>query len=193
MGKRSFWALAIIFIFCLAPKAQAVMFSDLIDFDVPGLGPDNTGSIGVFDNAPPLWAHDITDDIAGYSIIEIDITQASLSVSYRGTGGNESWSISADGIDVGALTASETSIVTSTFPLNADAVFLLKQDGLLNIIPLESTSGRDGFRLYEATLSGEYEPLQKQLPIIPEPQSALLLTGGLLFLIGNLNSRGKFS
>jgi hypothetical protein len=166
--------------FSAVPSAKAVMFSDFIDFGDPGLGPDNIGSIAVYDNDLPYWVHKITDDLSGYSISEVDIQNASLRVSYRGTGGNEAWSLDADGISIGPLLATENPIFTTDYSLNSEMISLLKEDGLLAIVPIESTAYRDSFRLYEATLSGSFEPLNQQMPVIPEPVSWFLFCQGLL-------------
>ncbi len=165
-------AVAAAFLSVAAP-AHAVTFVHFIDFGAPGLGPGDTGSISVLDDAPPPWLHDIRPQLAGTAVI----TSATLSVSYRGTDGNESWSLTGDGVPLGSLLVTATPILTTAFPLTQAALAALQADGLLEVIPVETTPNRDGIRLYESTLSGEYT-------IIPEPANCWLwLIGVALWLL----------
>ena len=175
---RIIGAFVVLFIVSVQP-AHAVVFSDLVDFGGPGLGPGTAGSIEVADNvAPPAWIHDVTDDLDGQSLASVQIVSSSLAVSYRATSGDESWALAGDGVAIGTLAPTSTTILTTTFPLSPQALLALQTDGRLDIIPTESTSSTDSFRLYEATLSGQYEPLAD--PAIPEPSTLLLLAPGLL-------------
>ena len=157
--------------------SYALSFVDLVDFDGPEVGPGDTGSISVADNAPPAWLHDITDDFGGVSLGNVALSEATLTVTYRRTSDSaESWSLAADGISVGPLTPTNTPIVTTAYALSPAILVALQADGRLSIVPLESTTGTDTFRLYRSTLSGEYS-------VVPEPGTAFLLVGGLLGLL----------
>lgn len=186
--KRVLGVVVVAWLACPSP-AHALLFSDLIDFDGPGLGPGTAGSLSVFDNAPPPWLHDIADNVAGHALGGIDITDASLAVSYAGTDGNESWSLLGDGVALGALLSTGTPVFTTTFALDLDALAALRSDGLFSVVPVESTTGRDGFRLYEATLSGHYTVADTLIRAIPEPTPSLLVIFGLLNLFFRYRNR----
>ena len=175
--SRKTWLVVLAALVCVgvAQSADAAMFAQLMDFGGPGLGPGDTGSIAVFDDAPPPWLHDIRPDLGGVALADARIANATLTVSYRGTDGNEQWALLGDGISLGLLSSTGTRILTTSFPLNTTALTALSTDGLFNVVTAESTPFRDGFRLYEATLSGEYT-------VIPEPPVSLLFTAGLLAL-----------
>ena len=157
--------------------SYALSFVDLVYFDGPEVGPVDTGSISVADNAPPAWVHDLLDDLGGASLGSVAISEATLTVTYRRTSDStESWSLAADGLAVGALVPTNTPIVTTAYPLSPALLAALQADGRLSIVPLESTTGTDTFRLYWSSLTGEYS-------VTPEPGTALLLVGGLLGLL----------
>jgi len=153
-----------------AGQARASVFVDLVEFGGPEIGPGDLGSVEVRDNVvPPTWLHDLADDLGGATPGEIEILAASLAVSYRGTNGVEVWTLLADGHSLGTLASTNTAILTTEFPLGADALAGLSADGLLEMIPKESTTGIDRFRLYSATLTGEY---QRRAEPDPEPAGA---------------------
>ena len=170
-----------------ATPAYALLFTDFVEFGAPGLGPGDIGSISVFDDAPPAWLHDVHDDLPAGVII----TAAALLVSYRGTDGNESWSLVGDGVPLGPLSVTASTILTTSFPLSSAALAALEADDLLNVVTTESTPSRDGFRLYQATLSGDYQlpapevALPAAPTLAPEPGTlALSGLGGLAWAAG---------
>ena len=167
--KRVGLAAMLFLVLGIAPPAQAVMLVHLIDFGAPGLGPGDTGSISVLDDAPPPWTHDIRNQLPSAAKVE----DAALAVSYRGTDGNELGTLVGDGVPLGSLLPTGTPILTTTFSLGADALAALQLDGLLAVTPVESTAFRDGFRLYASTLSVDYS-------VIPELPACLLLILGCL-------------
>ena len=171
---RTLWksVVATVAFLSVAAPAQAVTFLHVIDFGAPGLGPGDTGSISVFDDAPPPWLHDIRPQLSGAAVI----TDATLTVSYRGTDGNEAWSLTGDGVPLGALLVTATPILTTAFPLTQAALDALQADGQLQVVPVETTPFRDGFRLYESTLSGDYA-------VIPEPAATWFFAVGLFTLL----------
>ena len=174
MTRLRWFLMLLVVVGATSMQVEAATFVDFIDFNGVGLGPGLNGSLSVFDNAPPLWVHDLTDDIVVALLPHL--TDAELTVSYRGTGGNESWSLVADGLSVGSLLPTETAIFTTSYTFDHDLLDQLKGDGMLNIVTNESTSGRDGFRLYESTLTGHYE-------VLPEPSTMLLWAPCLVGLI----------
>ena len=167
--------------------AHAVMFVDLVEFGGPELGPGDLGSIEVRDNVtPPVWLHDLADDIGGLSLDAIDVTDASLRVFYRGTNGVEVWTLLGDGQSLGVLASTDLTILSTEFPLTGPALEALRLDGALQVIPKESTSGIDRFRLYRAELSGNYlvraADVQAESLPIPEPATGVLLGASMSWL-----------
>ena len=155
---------AAVILLCSSP-AFAAGFTDFVDFGAPGLGPSTTGSITLFDSDLPQWLHDLTDSLGGVPA-GLTITDAKLTLSFRGTDGTEAWSILGDGINLGALPVT-TNLLTHDFTLPSAALAALAADGRLNIALTESTASRDGIGLYESTLSGHYE--LAALPPAPDP------------------------
>ena len=183
--------------FVVCPSAQAASFVDFIDFGAAGLGPGDTGSVLVDDTGvPPAWLHNITDNIGGNAIGNITISDAKLTVSFNRTNASESWTLLGDTISLGTLPSTDITILTTDFPLNATALAALQLDGLFNVVPSESTTGNDTFRMFQATLSGNYtvngsngDPIPdpgptSNGPVVPEPSTMLLLAPSLIGLAG---------
>lgn len=165
-SRASVTAVAAVAILLCASSAFAATFEDVADFGEPGL--KAAGSISVRDHNVQPWRHDISDDVRGLPN-KATITSAVLTVSFGGTDGNETWTLAADGIDLGALPAS-SSLATHEIPLSAEAIDALSKDGQLEVTLSEATGHRDGIRLYEAKLSGQYEPASKQSQAATEPR-----------------------
>lgn len=195
--SRAASALALAMLACHAP-AFAATFADFVEFGALGLGPGTTGSLSVFDSDPPQWLHDITDSLGGVPA-GLLITDATVSLAFSGTDGSEAWNIVADGVNLGTLSVS-SSVITQPFALPPAALMALAADGQLQLVLTESTSSRDGIRLFEATLAGTYElPAQQNQPPVgaqadpvstPELPSGMLMAPMLLgLLIGRMRKR----
>ena len=171
LRKRTLVAATVAAIVLCHPSAFAGAFSDFIDFGDPGLGPDNTGSISLFDTDAPQWLHDITDTLGGLPA-GLTIPDATITLSFRGTDGSELWSLFGDGIALGNLSVT-TKLLTQEFLLPPMALSALAADGKLNVALVESTSSRDGIGLYETTLAGTYALPQTAPPTsdpVPAPE-----------------------
>ena len=151
----------------LCTPAFAATFEDVAEFGEPGL--KSTGAISVRDYNVKPWRHDISDDVRGLPT-KATIGAAVLAVSFAGTDGNETWHVAADGIDLGALPASK-SLMTYEIPLSDEAIAALSKDGALEVTLSESTGHPDGIRLYQATLSGQYDAVSKQSQAATEPRA----------------------
>ena len=187
-----------------AQPAHALVFSDFVDtwgsFNV--LGPGDTGSIEIDDSPDSAdglpevsWVHDILAEIAPNLIGNILISDAKLTISYRKTNSNETWTLFGDGTNLGDLLSTDNTILTTDFPLNAAALASLQSDGVLNTGLEETTAGNDKFRLYQSTLSGNYTVNSQGggggADKAPEPGSLLLMGSGLLGFMGSRRFRKK--
>lgn len=153
-------------------EAQALVFSDTIDF-VGNFAPTYGYTFfRVFDNAGFSWTHNINDNLGGNSIGGVTLLNAVLQVTFANTNdGGERWGLSGLGPLVTAFGNAPNVLL---FNLNPAQLADLTADGLFSIKPFETTGGRDVFRLIDATLSGNFLP-----PHSPEPATLFLLTSGL--------------
>jgi hypothetical protein len=188
MRKRYIWIVSIgvllLYLIVNPRQAEALVYYDLVDFGAPGVGPGPQGAIWVFPGGPSGgWEHDITDNIGGISLNDLHVHSGTLSVVFGKTKGKGTWKLTGDGFDLGTLIKTGP-VVTQSFVLSSDAIEALDVDGKLNIgVDVMNGGGNPKFRLYEATLFGQYST--------PEPISLVLLSIGLLGGAGIFKRKGK--
>ena len=152
----------------------ALMFTDSVNF-ATNQAPSTLVSYGTNQSSGFSWQHDIRDNLNGNSIGSISILDAVLSVTYSSTNLSESWTL--DGF--GDLLSTFNNAVTN-FALGKIKLDDLQTDGLLNVPVIESTSGADSFRIFNATLSGNYSVKENRVATtVPEPSEFFLVVAGL--------------
>ena len=201
--KSKIWmmVIALLGLTVFAKPAQALVFSDFVDLwgSSGVLGPGNTGGNTQNDgatNPDVAWIHDILAEIAPNLIGNIIISDAKLTISYKDVDTTtETWNLTGDGNALGSLpNYTGTNPTTVDFNLTAAALAALQADGVLNAGLEEATSGNDGFRMYQSTLSGNYtlkDCHHGNGDVVPEPGSLLLMGTGLLGLLGGGRLRRK--
>ncbi|GEM_PF-4812171 len=155
-----------------ASDAQALIFSDTLNF-VGDIAPTYGYSyFRVFDNAGFSWLHDINDNLSGHSIADVILQSAVLNVTFANTNDDpqEHWQLTGLGPLVTALGNAPN---IQLFNINLADL----GDGLFTVIPFETTNSLDRFRLISSTLSGTFD--LRSNPAIPEPTTLLLMVSVL--------------
>lgn len=114
----------------------------------------------------------------------LSIASGSLSLTHsKNSGGSgEAWfSYSGGNILIGTLSYSEGGWVTDSWTLNSSALseMTVSTPWALTIKLTESTNGTDRIWIDKSEISGTYNPVQTDLPAVPEPATMSLLGLGL--------------
>lgn len=186
-----FQSLVMMALLATAPlQAKAAVFADVVDFGQSGKTIDEIVSI-LNPGAKPNWTHDINDNLGVYSLEDITITDAKLSLEYENTNGRrilgiffnpERWSI----YGLSGTLFESGSIVTQDFPFGESVLASLQSSGEFEVRLLETTSNildliaKDSLKVYNSELSGNYTV--NEIPSAPEPSTLLVLGLGLAAL-----------
>jgi hypothetical protein len=174
--KRVLFLFAALTVFSFSQSAYALIFVDSLFFTGATQTSLNYNYREVVDSEGFSWTHSILDDLNGNNLNDIVLDDAKVRVKYAKTEGVENWSLK----DLGNLSVTIETPIISEFALSS--LSGLSSTGTFSVIPQESSTGRDTFRLIESHLIGNYHLNESSAPAVvtPEPVTGLMVLGGLL-------------